>query len=126
MGVEYLIGCGIKSSHRIDHMRFKWGGREKHSCHCFCFPFAAANWRRCCVCFEQYPMGVGKSMQLISALQARNNARVVFVGSLDFFSDEFFNAPVQKAAGGKRLGAFCFSHSYLLLAAARPSEAQPC
>lgn len=34
---------------------------------------------------------------LIAGLQARNNARVVFSGSLSFFSDEFFTSPVQRA-----------------------------
>ncbi|XP_076364934.1 dolichyl-diphosphooligosaccharide--protein glycosyltransferase non-catalytic subunit Ost48 [Tachypleus tridentatus] len=51
---------------------------------------------------SEYPHAVGKSTLLISALQARNNARVVFSGSLDFFSDQFFQASVQKAHGGKR------------------------
>jgi len=37
---------------------------------------------------------VGKNTVLIAALQARNSARVVFSGSLEFFSDEFFNAEV--------------------------------
>ena len=32
--------------------------------------------------------------------QARNNARVVFSGSLDFFSDAFFLSPVEKSVGG--------------------------
>lgn len=44
---------------------------------------------------EEFPHAVGKNTLLISALQARNNARVAFVGSLDFFSDEFFSASVQ-------------------------------
>jgi len=44
---------------------------------------------------EEFPHAVGKNTLLISALQARNNARVVFVGSLDFFSDEFFSASVE-------------------------------
>ena len=35
-----------------------------------------------------------------STLQARNNARVVFSGSLDFFSDAFFLSPVEKSVGG--------------------------
>ncbi|KAL6064379.1 Dolichyl-diphosphooligosaccharide--protein glycosyltransferase 48 kDa subunit [Balamuthia mandrillaris] len=37
----------------------------------------------------------GRDISLIAALQARNNARVTFVGSLDFFSDRFFDSPVQ-------------------------------
>ena len=40
------------------------------------------------VAISDYPHAVGKSTLLITALQARNNARVVFAGSLDFFSDE--------------------------------------
>nr|CAG4637760.1 EOG090X05EE [Chydorus sphaericus] len=51
---------------------------------------------------EEYPHAVGKNTVLIAALQARNNARVVVSGSLDFFSDEFFAAPVQKALGGQK------------------------
>ena len=42
---------------------------------------------------------MGKNTLLISALQARNNARVVFAGSLDFFSNEFFESSVQKSIG---------------------------
>jgi len=38
----------------------------------------------------------GKKTSLVSALQARNNARVVFAGSVEMFSDKFFNSPVQK------------------------------
>jgi len=37
----------------------------------------------------------GKKTTLVSALQARNNARVVFSGSLDLFSNRYFNAPVK-------------------------------
>uniref|UniRef100_A0A8D3DW70 Dolichyl-diphosphooligosaccharide--protein glycosyltransferase 48 kDa subunit n=1 Tax=Scophthalmus maximus TaxID=52904 RepID=A0A8D3DW70_SCOMX len=49
---------------------------------------------------SQYPHAVGKNTLLIAGLQARNNARVVFSGSLDFFSDSFFNSAVQKATPG--------------------------
>ena len=52
--------------------------------------------------FFQYPHAVGTNTLLISGLQARNNARVLFFGSLDFFSDEFFAAGVQNANGGMR------------------------
>src|SRR5207245_1341551 len=52
--------------------------------------------------FLQYPHAVGKNTLLISALQARNNARVIFTGSLDMFSDAFFKSPVDKAGGGKK------------------------
>jgi len=38
----------------------------------------------------------GRSPVLISSLQARNNARVLFSGSLEFFSDKFFSSKVSK------------------------------
>ena len=37
----------------------------------------------------------GQNMLLVAALQARNNARVVVSGSLEFFSDAFIMASVQ-------------------------------
>uniref|UniRef100_A0A8C4GMC9 Dolichyl-diphosphooligosaccharide--protein glycosyltransferase 48 kDa subunit n=1 Tax=Dicentrarchus labrax TaxID=13489 RepID=A0A8C4GMC9_DICLA len=51
---------------------------------------------------SQYPHAVGKNTLLIAGLQARNNARVVFSGSLDFFSDAFFNSAVQKTTPGSQ------------------------
>jgi len=39
----------------------------------------------------------GRSTTLIAALQARNNARVLISGSLDFFSDEYFSKVGKKA-----------------------------
>ncbi|ESO04128.1 hypothetical protein HELRODRAFT_186308 [Helobdella robusta] len=47
---------------------------------------------------SDYPHAVGQNTLLIAGLQARNNARVLFFGSLDFFSDEFFGSSVQNAA----------------------------
>ncbi|XP_017099555.1 dolichyl-diphosphooligosaccharide--protein glycosyltransferase 48 kDa subunit [Drosophila bipectinata] len=47
-----------------------------------------------------YPHAVGRGTLLIAALQARNNARVVFSGSLVFFSDESFTTAVQYAQSG--------------------------
>lgn len=47
---------------------------------------------------DEYPHTVGKSTLLIAGLQARNNARVIFSGSIDFFSNEFFALPVQKVS----------------------------
>ena len=53
----------------------------------------------------EYPHATGKNTVLIAGLQARNNARVIFSGSLDFFSDAFFMANVEKSfAGGKNSG----------------------
>jgi len=49
---------------------------------------------------SDYPHAVGRGTLLIAALQARNNARVVFSGSLLFFSDESFTTAVQYAQSG--------------------------
>jgi len=54
---------------------------------------------------DEYPHAVGRNTLLIAALQARNNARVVFFGSLDFFSDEFFTAEVQVAGSADKAQA---------------------
>ncbi|KAI3725862.1 hypothetical protein L1987_65658 [Smallanthus sonchifolius] len=43
----------------------------------------------------------GSSISLVSVVQARNNARVLFSGSLDLFSNKFFKSPVQKAVNVK-------------------------
>lgn len=51
---------------------------------------------------KEYPHAVGKSTLLIAGLQARNNARVIFVGSIDFFSNEFFAASVLQAVPGAK------------------------
>lgn len=45
---------------------------------------------------KEYPHAVGKGTILIAALQARNNARVVFSGSLYFFSDDALLSSVKK------------------------------
>lgn len=42
-----------------------------------------------------YPNTVGTNTQLIAALQARNNARVLFIGSLDFLSNQYFESKVR-------------------------------
>lgn len=47
---------------------------------------------------SEYPLAVGRNTLLIGGQQARNNARVVFCGSLDFFSDKFMMSAVQNAA----------------------------
>jgi len=44
---------------------------------------------------EECPQSAGRDTLLVTALQARNNARAVFAGSLDMFSDKFFNAAVK-------------------------------
>lgn len=45
---------------------------------------------------KEYPHAVGKGTVLLAATQARNNARVVFSGSLFFFSDEAIMSQVKK------------------------------
>ncbi|KAB7507049.1 Dolichyl-diphosphooligosaccharide--protein glycosyltransferase subunit [Armadillidium nasatum] len=47
----------------------------------------------------EYPHATGQNMLLVAALQARNNARVVVSGSLEFFSDAFILSSVQTAEG---------------------------
>ena len=56
-----------------------------------------------CVLCSQFPHAVGKNTLLVAALQARNNARVAFFGSLDFFSDKFFTSAVQSSKDMKML-----------------------
>jgi len=73
---------------------------------------------------KEFPHAVGKQTVLIAGLQARNNARVVFAGSFEFFSDEFFNAQVEPVTGGKvdsgnkdlalALSNWCFKQSGVL------------
>jgi len=47
---------------------------------------------------SEYPMAVGRNTLLIAGQQARNNARIVFCGSIDFFSDRFFMSAVKNEA----------------------------
>jgi len=48
-----------------------------------------------------YPHATGRNTLLIAGLQARNNARVIFSGSLELFSDNFFSAEVERSTGGQ-------------------------
>ena len=50
---------------------------------------------------SEYPHATGKNTLLIAGLQARNNARVVFSGSLDFFSDDFMTSGVERVNSPK-------------------------
>jgi len=74
---------------------------------------------------SEYPHATGKNTLLIAGLQARNNARIVFSGSLDFFSDEFLTASVERVGAGKAvqsgnrdlataLSQWCFKQSGVL------------
>ena len=51
---------------------------------------------------KEYPHAIGKGTILLAALQARNNARIVFSGSLYFFSDEAIMSQVKKVGDSKR------------------------
>jgi len=48
---------------------------------------------------KDFPQAVGKQTVMIAGLQARNNARVIFSGSFEFFSDEFFSSKVEPVSG---------------------------
>jgi len=56
----------------------------------------------------EYPHVTGKNAELSAGLQARNNGRVIFSGSMDLFSDEKFSSLVEKEkAGSGALSAWC-------------------
>lgn len=73
---------------------------------------------------KDFPHAVGKQTVLIAGLQARNNARVIFSGSFEFFSDEFFTSKVEPVAGAAQasgnkdlalsLTKWCFKQSGVL------------
>eukprot|EP00096_Caligus_rogercresseyi_P005361 TRINITY_DN2067_c0_g1_i1.p1 TRINITY_DN2067_c0_g1~~TRINITY_DN2067_c0_g1_i1.p1 ORF type:complete len:434 (-),score=183.49 TRINITY_DN2067_c0_g1_i1:101-1402(-) len=72
---------------------------------------------------KDYPHAVGKNTLLIAGLQARNNARVVFSASLEFFSNDFFESSVhlkgsESPSGNRELSqsllSWCFKRSGLL------------
>jgi len=48
----------------------------------------------------------GNKISLVSALQARNNARVLFSGSLELFGNKFFNAKVNKQSTDGKIKTF--------------------
>lgn len=49
--------------------------------------------------YADSPFAAGFQLALVSALQARNNARLTFVGSADAFTDVFFEREVEGADG---------------------------
>jgi len=49
----------------------------------------------------EYPHATGKGTVLVAGLQARNNARVIFAGSIDMFSDKYFSSAVASWSGKK-------------------------
>lgn len=46
---------------------------------------------------DDYPENAGADTLLVTAVQARNNARIILTGSIDMFSNRFFRTPY---AGG--------------------------
>lgn len=51
---------------------------------------------------------VGRETLLITAIQARNNARAAFAGSLSFFSNEYFDAKLSTTGKvGRQAGGRC-------------------
>lgn len=51
---------------------------------------------------ESQPRSTGKESLLVSGIQARNNARLVFAASKDLFSNKFFYSPVECSKTGKK------------------------
>lgn len=49
----------------------------------------------------EQPHVIGKETSLVTALQARNNARVIFSGSLELFSDRFFSFQATRRGNSK-------------------------
>lgn len=47
---------------------------------------------------------MGSQLHLVSALQARNNARITVSGSAEIFSDEFFDMTVMPQGSNKKVG----------------------
>ncbi|KAK6044516.1 hypothetical protein COOONC_17979 [Cooperia oncophora] len=50
---------------------------------------------------DEYPGALGQQILMIGAVQARNNARVVFTGSVEMFSDAFLSADVHKVGSSE-------------------------
>ncbi|KAJ8320210.1 hypothetical protein KUTeg_001797 [Tegillarca granosa] len=96
---ELATECGVEFDEEktavIDHLNYDLSDKGKHT-------LIVADPKNLLDAPMIYPHAVGKNTVLVAALQARNNARVVFVGSLDFFSDEFFTSAVQSANGDKK------------------------
>jgi len=57
------------------------------------------------------PMTLGKDTTLISAMEAKNNARVIISGSLRFFSDEF---AADNEAIARQIALWCFQRAGVL------------
>lgn len=58
---------------------------------------------------SEAPESMGAQTVLVSAIQGRNNARVVVSGSLELFSNNFFGADIAGSSSGNRLFAQAIS-----------------
>lgn len=53
--------------------------------------------------YAEDPWSVGSQLHLVSALQARNNARITVSGSAEIFSDGFFEMKVNAQGSNKKV-----------------------
>ncbi|KAK6011802.1 Dolichyl-diphosphooligosaccharide-protein glycosyltransferase subunit [Ostertagia ostertagi] len=51
---------------------------------------------------DEYPNALGQQILMIGAMQTRNNARVVFTGSMEMFSDVFLSATIFKVGSADK------------------------
>eukprot|EP00270_Netrium_digitus_P003849 TRINITY_DN14660_c0_g1_i1.p1 TRINITY_DN14660_c0_g1~~TRINITY_DN14660_c0_g1_i1.p1 ORF type:complete len:445 (-),score=110.05 TRINITY_DN14660_c0_g1_i1:187-1521(-) len=54
---------------------------------------------------SEVPALYGRNITLVAAMQANNNARALFSGSLDLFSDKFLRSVVRKESGERALSS---------------------
>lgn len=50
---------------------------------------------------DDYPENAGADTLLVTAIQARNNARIVITGSIDMFSNKFFRTKLSQASSSE-------------------------
>lgn len=90
----------IVNSKTIDPILYRGGGLLVNNTNPLVMPLLRAYDTSYCYNpsepLEQAPNLIGPNIALIVAMQARNNARIVFSGSLYLFSNEAFTAPVTK------------------------------
>jgi len=66
------------------------------------------------VVIGEYPENAGADTLLISSVQARNNARITFSGSIDFFSNKYFGANEGNKIFCEDLSKWTFAESGVL------------
>ena len=70
---------------------------------------------------SEYPAATGRDVMLVSAMQTRNNARMVYCGSIDMFSNDILNKNAGSAKSGneefvRQIAAWTFQERGLLRA----------